>query len=97
MNGQFPEVALASDELVTGTVDVVTATELHGVGAQRADVFLVREGQVVTLPVAQDSVGVQWDLCRRRDPDAARRGRPGRLRPDRGPRRRRPGRRSVTG
>jgi hypothetical protein len=63
LSGQFPDAALASDELVTGTVDVVSATELHGVGAQRADVFLVREGRVVTLPVAQDSVGVQWDLA----------------------------------
>lgn len=62
LSAQFPSSAQATDEIVPGTVDVTVATDVRGVGAQRADVFLVRDGVLVTLPVALDSLGVAWDL-----------------------------------
>jgi hypothetical protein len=33
------------------------------VAAPRADGFLVRDGRVATVPVAQDALGVRWDLA----------------------------------
>jgi hypothetical protein len=36
---------------------------VRGVAAPHADMFLVKGGRVVTLPVPQDAVGVRWQLA----------------------------------
>ncbi|EIV96355.1 hypothetical protein FraQA3DRAFT_6244 [Frankia sp. QA3] len=63
LRGRFPAEAEAADRAVAGTVEVTSGVALHGVGAPRADVFLVRDGRVATLPVPQDALGVRWDLA----------------------------------
>jgi hypothetical protein len=62
LTGRFPATAAAGDRTLAGTVEVTSRTAVRGVLAPRADVFLVREGRIATVPLAQDSVGVRWDL-----------------------------------
>lgn len=56
-------MAEAGQRTVAGTVEVTGRAALRGVGAPRADVFLVQDGRVVTLPSPQDALGVRWDLA----------------------------------
>ncbi len=60
---RFPATARAADRMVTGTVEVTSRAAVRGVVAPRAQAFLVRDGRVVSTPVAQDLSGVQWDLA----------------------------------
>jgi hypothetical protein len=48
---------------VTGTVEVTGRRAVRGVVAPRAQGFLVRDGRVVSMPMAQDLSGVRWDLA----------------------------------
>ena len=59
----FPATVGRDPQPVTGSVDATSNAAVHGVGPGRAEAFLVRDGRVVTMPVAQDSVGVLWDLA----------------------------------
>jgi hypothetical protein len=62
--GRFAESVPAGQQTVSGTIEVTSREAVRGVAAPAADVFLVREGRVVTMPVvAQDAVGVRWDLA----------------------------------
>jgi len=61
--GRFPATATAGELRVAGTVDVTSPSALRGVAAPYADMFLVKDGKVVTLPVPQDAVGVRWELA----------------------------------
>lgn len=61
--GRFPESVRAGQQAVSGTVEVTSKEAVRGVAAQRADAFLVREGRVVTTPLAQDAMGIRWDLA----------------------------------
>jgi hypothetical protein len=63
LTAQFPATVGRESEPVTGSVDVTSATALRGVGLGRAEVFLVRDGRIVTLPLPQDSIGVVWNLA----------------------------------
>lgn len=56
---RFPE-RVEPQAMLAGTVEV--AGPVRGVGAAAADVFLVSAGRVVTTPIAQDAIGVRWDL-----------------------------------
>jgi hypothetical protein len=56
---RFPE-RVEPQAMLAGTVEV--AGPVRGVGAAAADGFLVSEGRVVTTPIAQDAIGVRWDL-----------------------------------
>lgn len=60
---RFPAAASAADRMVTGTVEVTSPRAIRGVVSPRAEVFLVRDGRVVGVPVAQDSLGIPWDLA----------------------------------
>jgi hypothetical protein len=61
--GRFPESVPAGRQTVSGTVEVTSEEAVRGVAAQHADAFLVREGRVVTTPLAQDAIGIRWDLA----------------------------------
>jgi hypothetical protein len=63
LTGRFPATASAGERAVTGTVEVTSAVAVRGVVAPRADVFLVRDGRVATMPVPQDALGIRWDLA----------------------------------
>lgn len=67
LTGRFPVSAPAGAQQVDGTVRVTartTAGSVKGaVVSPRADAFLVRDGRIVTLPLAQDSVGRRVDLA----------------------------------
>ncbi|GAB1688705.1 hypothetical protein [Krasilnikovia sp. M28-CT-15] len=63
LTGRFPATVAATAPTVSGTVDVTSHAPVHGVGAPRADVFLVVNGRVATEPMPQDAVGVRWDLA----------------------------------
>lgn len=63
LTGKFPESVSADRQMVRGTVEVTAAKAVRGVAAQNAEAFLVREGRVVTTPLPQDAMGVQWTLA----------------------------------
>jgi hypothetical protein len=60
LTARFPKSVPAGQQTVTGTVEVTSEKALRGVAAAAADAFLVRDGRVVTMPLAQDAVGVRW-------------------------------------
>jgi hypothetical protein len=61
--GRFPESVPAGQQTVGGIVEVTSRDAVRGVAAPAADVFLVRDDQVVTTPMAQDAIGVRWELA----------------------------------
>ena len=61
--GRFPESVPAGQPTVGGIVEVTSRDAVRGVAAPAADVFLVRDDQVVTTPMAQDAIGVRWELA----------------------------------
>jgi hypothetical protein len=61
--GRFAESVPAGQQTVSGMVEVTSREAMRGVAAPAADVFLVREDQVVTTPLAQDAIGVRWELA----------------------------------
>jgi hypothetical protein len=61
--GRFPGSVPAGQPTVGGVVGVTAREAIRGVASPAADVFLVREGRVVTTPMAQDAIGVRWDLA----------------------------------
>jgi hypothetical protein len=63
LSGRFPATVPAGEPAVTGLVEVTSRVSVRGVVAPRAEVFLVRDGRVATVPVAQDAMGVRWDLA----------------------------------
>lgn len=62
LTGRFPTSVAAGERTVAGTVEVTSQVALRGVAHPSADVFLVRDGRVVTVPAVQDSIGVRLDL-----------------------------------
>jgi|tagenome__1003787_1003787.scaffolds.fasta_scaffold20695293_2 hypothetical protein len=63
LTGLFPSLVNLGDGAFSGTVALHgTTAPVRGVVVPAADVFLVRDGLVVTLPLPQDSVGRQLDL-----------------------------------
>jgi hypothetical protein len=60
---RFPETVQAGQPAVSGRVDVGSREAVRGVAAPAADVFLVRDDQVVAMPMAQDAIGVRWELA----------------------------------
>jgi hypothetical protein len=58
---RFPESVPAGRQTLGGTVEVTSREAMRGVAPEAADVFLVRDDQVVTMPVAQDAVGIRWE------------------------------------
>src|SRR5262245_29524062 len=61
LTGRFPATAPTGGK-VTGTVEVVSQVAIRGVVPPQADVFLVQDGRVATVPMAQDAMGIRWDL-----------------------------------
>jgi len=60
LTGQFPAEVSASEQTLSGTVEARASRELRGVTLPGADVFLVRNGRVVSTPLPQDTVGILW-------------------------------------
>jgi hypothetical protein len=60
---RFPESVPAGQQTLSGTVDITSRNALQGVAPAAADVFLVRDDRVVTTPVAQDAIGIRWELA----------------------------------
>lgn len=63
LTARFPATVAREPGQVSGSVDAAGSAAIRGVGPGRAEVFLVRDGRVVTLPVPQDSMGLLWDLA----------------------------------
>jgi hypothetical protein len=61
--GRFPESVPAGQQTVSGMVEVTSREAMRGVAAPAADVFLVRDDHVVATPMAQDAIGVRWELA----------------------------------
>ena len=60
---RFPESVRAGQRTLSGTVEVTSWKAMRGVAPGAADVFLVRDDRVVTTPVAQDAIGIRWELA----------------------------------
>ena len=60
---RFPESVPAGEQTLSGKVEVTSREVMRGVAPAAADVFLVRDDQVVTTPVAQDAIGIRWELA----------------------------------
>ena len=60
---RFPESVPAGRQTLSGTVEVTGREAMRGVAPAAADVFLVRDDRVVTAPVAQDALGIRWELA----------------------------------
>jgi hypothetical protein len=61
--GRFPESVPAGQQTVGGIVEVTSREAVRGVAAPAADVFVVRDDLVVATPLAQDAIGVRWELA----------------------------------
>jgi hypothetical protein len=59
----FAESVPAGQQTLSGTVEVTSQKAMRGVAPAAADVFLVRDDRVVTTPVAQDAIGIRWELA----------------------------------
>jgi hypothetical protein len=62
LTGRFPATAAASGRTVTGTVEVKSPRPVRGVVGRYAEVFLVRDGRIATVPGARDAIGILLDL-----------------------------------
>lgn len=62
-SGRFADSVPVGQQTLRGTVNVTSRQAVRGVAAPAADAFLVRDGRVVTTPLAQDAIGVRWDLA----------------------------------
>ncbi|MEA2219996.1 MAG: hypothetical protein QOJ35_2622 [Solirubrobacteraceae bacterium] len=63
LTGRFATRVAASEQTVSGTVEITSGHPVRGVAAAAAGAFLVRAGRVVTTPLPQDAMGVRWDLA----------------------------------
>jgi hypothetical protein len=63
LTGRFPEVAPAGAQVVSGVVEVTSRLPVRGVVLPQAEVFLVRDGRVATVPVVQDAMGRRLELA----------------------------------
>ncbi|HEX8488075.1 MAG TPA: hypothetical protein VF642_05985 [Propionibacteriaceae bacterium] len=64
VTGRFPTTVDRSEVVLSGTVSLVsTDSDRTVVTSPEADVFLVRDGVVVTEPLVQDSMGSQASLA----------------------------------
>jgi hypothetical protein len=63
LTGRFPASAPTGGPEVTGTVEVTSRVAVRGTVLPRADVFLVRDGRLVTMPMPQDAMAIRWDLA----------------------------------
>lgn len=64
VTGRFPASAPAGRQPVTGAVEVTSPTAIRGVVAPGADMFVVQGGRIVATPMAQDAIGVRWELAK---------------------------------
>jgi hypothetical protein len=64
LTGRFPVVVSSIEQALSGTVEVASENEVvRGVVTPNADVFLVRDGRIATLPLPQDLVGTRLELA----------------------------------
>jgi hypothetical protein len=59
LTARFPATAPAQP-LLEGAVEVTGP--VSGIGPQAVDVYLTHDGRITTTPIAQDAIGVRWDL-----------------------------------
>lgn len=62
LTAHFPGTVSHRARMLTGKVDIVPRVGVRGVATPYADVFLTRDGQVATMPMPQDTVGILLDL-----------------------------------
>ena len=60
---RFPESVPAGQQALSGTVGITSRKAMRGVWPAAADVFVVRDDQVVTTPLAQDAIGMRGELA----------------------------------
>jgi hypothetical protein len=58
----FPPSVTPGQPVLSGSVELTSGKPLRGVTSPAADVFVVRDGRVVGLPLPQDAVGMLLDL-----------------------------------
>ena len=59
----FPESVPSGQRTLGGAVEVTSREAMRGVAPAAADVFLVLDDRVVTTPLAQDAIGIRWDVA----------------------------------
>jgi hypothetical protein len=57
---RFPESVPANAQTVEGSVEISSGESVRGVIPAAADVFMVTDDRVVTMPVVQDAIGIRW-------------------------------------
>jgi hypothetical protein len=63
LTGRFPTVVSVSDRTFSGSVEITSNNDVvRGVVAANADVFLMRDGLIATLPLPQDLVGHSLEI-----------------------------------
>jgi hypothetical protein len=63
LTGRFPAAISSTQDVVSGTVDVTAVGgTVRGVVVPAADVFLVRDGRIATMPQPQDLMGTRLEL-----------------------------------
>jgi len=62
LKGNFPASAKLADRKISGTVDVSSQVAIRGVASPQAEVFLVKDGRIVTLPPPSDAIGIRVEL-----------------------------------
>jgi hypothetical protein len=60
LTARFPESVSADAQTAQGSVEISSREPIQGVTPAAADVFLVTNDRVVTMPVAQDAIGIRW-------------------------------------
>jgi hypothetical protein len=60
---RFPERVRAAQQAVTARVEVTSRDAMRAVAAPAVDVFLVRDDQIVAMPIPQDAIGARWELA----------------------------------
>src|SRR3954470_13954467 len=58
LTGRFPEGVGAEARTVEGTIEI--SGQMPGVIPAAADVFLVTDDRVVTMPLVQEAIGIRW-------------------------------------
>lgn len=71
LTGRFPGAAAVGGQQVDGTVTFSARSGAQGVVTPQAEAFLVRDGRIVTLPLAQDASGRRVDLADGREASVA--------------------------
>ena len=61
--GRFPASVPSGERTLSGAIEVTSREAIRGVAPAAADVFVALDDRVVTTPLAQDAIGIRWDVA----------------------------------